>query len=305
MKKVLISGASGFVGSKLKKLLGDSNQYNLFYLVRRDPVSDNEIKWDPNRGLLDSHKLNDISPDAVINLSGENISGLWTKSKKDKVYDSRIQGNSLLTHQLSLLAKPPSVYINATGVSYYGNDVYQPTDENGKQGTSWFSKVAIDTEKACEALKDKSRIVNVRSGIVLDPSGGALHPMLIPFKFGLGGKLGSGKQYMSWVSLDDITRIYKFALDNEAIKGGVNGTAPNAVTNKEFTKALGEALHRPAIIPVPGFVLNTLLGKEMAGELLLGSQNIYPKKLLDNGFKFNYPTLDQAFDSMFNNNKNK
>jgi len=299
MKKVLISGASGFVGSSIKKLLGaDSNKYKLYYLVRGDPKSENEIKWDPNRALLDKTRLQEISPDAVINLSGENISGLWTESKKNKIYDSRVQAGSLLSLHLSQLLKPPQTYISATGISYYGNQVFKPTDEQGKQGTSWFSKVAIDTEHTSEPLKNISRVVSVRCGVVLDPSGGALKPMLIPFKLGLGGVMGSGKQYFSWISLEDIARVYKFILDNPNIEGGVNGCAPNAVTNYEYTKTLGEVLDRPTFIPVPEFALKMTMGNEMASELLLGSSNIYPKKLLDHGFKFNHPNLKEALESM-------
>lgn len=277
--RILISGSSGLVGTALCEYL-ESQGHEIFKLPRdksqiRDDFYENK--------------------DAVINLSGENIaSGRWTEEKKKKILDSRVQNTSALCNILKSLKNPPKVLINASAIGYYGDRADQELNEASQAGTNFLAEVCKEWESATKILNQTViRVVLLRTGAVLTQTGGALAKMLTPFKLCLGGVLGTGKQYFSFIDLDDLTRVILFAINNENIKGPINAVTPFPVTNKEFTTALGNILHRPTFFSVPAFVARIAFG-QMADEVLLASQRVYPKCLQDAGFKFTYPTLQDT-----------
>ncbi|KYR01922.1 NAD-dependent epimerase/dehydratase family protein [Tieghemostelium lacteum] len=301
MKKILVSGASGFVGKDLcKQLLKD--KYQIYKLVRRTPTNENELEWDPSKMKIDKQKLKQMKPDIVINLSGESAMGYWSQKKKDEILYSRVNSTKLLATTLSKIDegfKVPELFINASGMSYYGSNVNNRVDETSpsqvEDGLEYFTDVVKHWESETEPLKQLSRVVTMRSGIILDPSGGFLQSILLPFKLGLGGRLGSGEQIFSWIALEDMIAAIEYIITHPSIQGPVNMTSPNAVSNTQMTKELGNVLNRPTIFPVPSFLLKTLLGQEMTSQFFLSSANVYPKKLLDNGFKFKYSNLNDYF----------
>ncbi len=254
------------------------------------------VVWDPAMGVLDPTALEGF--DAVVHLAGENISGRWTAKKKAEIRESRIQSTRLLSEELARLSRPPRVLVSASAVGYYGNRGDESLDESSGSGNDFLAEVCRDWEAATGPAAGKGiRVVCLRFGLVLSPKGGALARMLVPFKFGLGGPIGGGMQFMSWIALDDVTRIVEFALAEPALRGSVNAVAPNAVTNREFTKALGRALHRPTFFPLPAFAVKLLFG-EMGETLLLMSQRVQPARLLEGGFSFQFPRLDSALLSV-------
>ncbi|MEC7840389.1 MAG: TIGR01777 family oxidoreductase [Chlamydiota bacterium] len=285
--KILIAGSSGLVGSELTKKLKMMG-HEVLRLVRKkeSPVG---IYWNPLTGEVDRDRLEGI--DVVINLAGENISnGRWTASKKKKIWDSRVLGTQNLSRTLSLLDNPPKVLINASAIGYYGDTGETQVTEGDTPGNSFLSKVCQEWEKATELAEQKGiRVVKLRIGVVLSPKGGALQKMLLPFKMCVGGKIGSGNQYMSWISLKDLVSIICFCIDNDNAAGPINAVAPCAVTNLEFTKTLGKVLKRPTFFPLPAFVARFLLG-EMADELLLRGTRVLPEKL--NELEYNYADSD-------------
>lgn len=290
--KVLVTGSSGMVGSALVKAL-QSKGHHVLRLVRNEATQDNEVSWDPITGTIDSSKLEDV--DAVVNLAGENIStGRWSPQKKKRIWDSRVLGTQNLVRALLKLQSPPKVLVNASAIGFYGDTGSTAVDENGAYGTGFLASVCKDWEQATqEAEKGEMRVVKLRIGMVVSPEGGALKKMLLPFKLGFGGKVGSGKQYMSWISIDDLVSMIIYSLENQNVSGVINAVAPNPVTNSEFTKALGKVLGRPTIFPLPAFVARTMLG-EMADELLLVSSRVLPKAILDHGFTFKYPKIEET-----------
>lgn len=294
MMKILIAGASGLVGSALASLLRH-RMHQVFTLVRRAPEDLNEIYWDPSKQTLSSDSIEGF--DAIVNLSGESISnGRWTKKKKQRILDSRIQSTSLLVKTIAQLAKKPKVLINASAIGIYGDSGDAWVNEKSSPGTGFLADVCQQWEKAADPVESMGvRLVKLRTGVVLTDSGGALKKMLLPFKLCLGGVIGSGKQYMSWIMLQDLISIIAEAIIDDHYSGVINAVTDNPVTNREFTKALGVALHRPTVFPMPAFVAKLAFG-EVADALLLSSCRVKPQKLMDCGYQFLFPRLQETLN---------
>jgi len=295
--RVLVTGATGLVGSQLVKTL-KSQGHEVLRLVRGGAES-GDVAWNPSKREIDKSKLEGL--DAVVHLAGENIaSGRWTAEKKEKIRNSRVEGTKFLSETLASLDAPPDVLVSASAIGYYGDRCDEVLTEKSSSGQGFLAEVCREWESATAAAMTKGiRVVNVRIGVVLSTKGGALQKMLPPFKMGGGGKLGSGKQYMSWIALDDLIGVIQHAITNSELTGPVNAVAPDAVTNEEFTSALGSALHRPTIFPVPGFAVHLLLG-EMADELLLSSARVTPEKVLASGYAFKHPHLQPTLVEILN-----
>ena len=291
--KVLVTGASGLVGSALVPFL-TTGGHRVTRLVRSQPrPGAAEIHWDPVTGVQDPSGLEGM--DAVVHLAGENIAGgRWTAARKAKIHDSRVIGTRTLCETLARLSQPPKVLVSALAIGYYGDRGDEPLWENSTFGTGFLADVCRAWEEATQPTVQKGiRVVLLRIGIVLSPRGGALAKLLLPFKLGLGGVIGSGKQYMSWIALDDVAGAITHALVTDALQGPVNAVAPHPVTNREFTRTLGRVLGRPTVFPLPAFAAHLLLG-EMADALLLASTRAEPKRLLATQYVFRYPELDGA-----------
>jgi len=290
--RVLLSGASGLIGSALARRLAASSE--VVRLVRRDPLSAaKEIRWDPAAGRIEPKQLEGF--DAVVHLAGENIgAGRWTAAKKASIRASRVEGTSLLAKTLAGLNQPPKVLVSASAVGYYGDRGEEKLDESSGPGTGFLAEVCRAWEEAAmTAAEADVRVVLARFGVVLSPEGGALARLLPLFRFGLGGRLGSGRQYMSWIALEDAVGAIAFALENDSLRGPVNVSSPQPVTNREFTQTLGRVLRRPTLLHAPSIALRAVLG-EMADEMLLASVRVYPRRLLEAGFSFSKPDLEAA-----------
>jgi uncharacterized protein len=289
VRTIAITGASGFIGSALVaqlKARGD----RVRALVRPEGHGQDGIRWDPAAGTIDVEALDGI--DAWVHLAGENVGdGRWTDAKKQRIRDSRVRGTALLADALGRLKNKPKVWISGSAVGYYGDRGADEVDERADSGHDFLAEVTVAWENAATpAIRQGVRVVHPRLGLVLDPHGGALAKMLLPFKLGLGGKIGSGGQWWSWVALHDVVRALIHMLDHDTLQGPVNVTAPKPVTNAAFAEALGAALHRPTILPVPGPIARLALG-EMADVALLGGVRALPRRLLDTGFTFEEPEL--------------
>ena len=259
-------------------------------LVRGTPKA-GDIRWDP-MGAVDLAQLEGC--DAVVHLAGESIAGRWTPAKKSRILNSRVQGTMTIAAALARLQQKPKVLVSASAIGYYGSRGDEMLDESSASGNDFLPEVARQWESATEpAARAGIRVVLVRFGVVLSGEGGALAKMLTPFKMGVGGRVGSGKQWMSWVSLDDVAGAIEHAINSSALRGPVNVVSPSPVTNEEFTKRLGEVLHRPTIFPMPEFAVKLAFG-EMGESLLLGSQRVVPRKLQESGYKFIHPELTDA-----------
>jgi len=293
--RVLISGASGLIGLALTRALRASGDEPVA-LVRR-PAREGEVQWSPNEPL-DPAKL--AGCDAIVHLAGKNIAGYWTQKFKQEVRDSRVRGTqTLATAAAESFRKSdqPRVFISASAIGYYGNRGDELLTEDSSSGQGYLADVSKEWEAATNLAREAGlRVVNLRIGVVLARDGGALKPMLPPFKLGLGGRVGSGKQYWSWVSLDDVIGIILFALRNDNLRGPVNVVSPEPVRNEEFVRALGAQLHRPTIFPLPAFVVRTLLG-EMGDAALLGSARVEPAKLKAAGYEFRHAKLKDALQA--------
>jgi len=289
--KVAVTGSSGLIGSSLVSFLSEKSV--TVSKILRENTKDDDISWKPEDGDWDSAFTGGV--DGIVHLAGENIaSGKWTRKKKEKIRNSRIEGTTRLCEHILKLPTPPSVLVCASAIGYYGNRGVEFLNEGSSRGSGFLPDVCLGWEEAAESVsKAGIRVVNVRFGIVLSKDGGALAKMMTPFKIGMGGKIGSGTQYMSWVAMDDVTGAIYHTLITESLKGPVNVTAPNPVTNKEFTNTLGEVLKRPAVVPIPAFAAKLAFG-EMANDLLLASTKVAPKRLSDSGYKFQYPELENA-----------
>jgi len=290
--RVLLSGASGLIGAALTAFL-DTGGHACFSLVRRAPRSEREIQWDPAAGRLDAARLERF--DACVHLSGENIaSGRWTAARKRRLRESRINSTSLLAATLARLARPPATFICASAIGYYGDRGDEALTEASRPGDGFLPDVCRAWEAATTPASEVGvRVINLRTGIVLTRSGGALAAMLWPFRLGLGGVVGSGRQWMSWIALDDLIGLIHFTLMNEELRGPVNAVAPRPVTNREFTRTLGRVLRRPTWTPLPALAVRGLLG-EMGDALLLQGQRVTPEAAGRAGFEFMTPTLDEA-----------
>jgi len=292
--KILISGASGLVGKHLIPTL-KAKGHEVHRLVRKAPQSADEIQWDAEKGFSESEQAKLENFDAVVHLAGDNVaSENWSDEKKRKIKESRTVGTHVLVDALKALKKPPKHFISASAIGFYGNRGDEILTEESAQGTGFLPEVCAaweDEIKRAEALP--ARVVYLRIGVVLAKDGGALEKMLTPFKFGVGGTIGSGKQYMSWIALDDLIKMFHFVMENENLRGAFNAVAPSPVSNEEFTKTLGTVLNRPTVLPVPEFAIKMLFG-EMGETLLLEGARVVPQKLLDAGFDFDYLNLEAA-----------
>jgi uncharacterized protein len=291
---ILLSGASGMLGTALREALA-SRGTRILQLVRRDPSATSEIRWDPSasRPITDLQPLEGLS--AAIHLSGASVAGhRWTAAYKREMAISRVESTRSLATILSSLHQPPSAFIAASAAGFYGNRGDELLDERSSPGNGFLADLCRAWEAAAQPAVDAGvRVVHPRFGVVLSAQGGALAKMLLPFKLGLGGRLGSGRQWMSWISLADAVAALLFLVDSPELAGPFNLTAPEPVTNSAFTRALARAVHRPAVLPAPAFALRLALG-EMADEALLASARVLPARLTAAGFSFAHATIDQA-----------
>ncbi|HEY0659247.1 MAG TPA: TIGR01777 family oxidoreductase, partial [Pyrinomonadaceae bacterium] len=291
----LITGASGLIGKALQKSFAEKG-YEMLLATRKKPEKSNEIQWDTEKGFADGDLPQIENLDAIIHLAGENIAGRWTDEKKRRLMDSRVLGTRNIVETIYKLAAKPKVLINASATGIYGDRDDEIMTEESAAGDTFLAEIGKNWEaEAVVAENFGVRLVLLRTGIVLAKDGGALAQMLTPFKFGLGGTIGSGKQWMSWIALEDVVRIVNFALENENLNGAINVVAPNPATNKDFTDALGSVVHRPTFLPLPAFAVNLAFG-EMGDALLLDSTRVLPKKLEEAGFKFDFPDLKTALE---------
>ena len=292
MARVLVSGSSGLIGSALVPQL-QSAGHEVIRLVRRPPVGPGEIFWDPDREQLDSAALAGI--DAAVNLAGYGIAERrWNEEVKALIRNSRVQSTRLLAQTLARLQPKPRVLVNASAIGYYGNRGSEELTESSPPGNDFLAQVCQEWESATAAAAEAGiRVVCCRLGVVLSDRGGALAKMRLPFLLCLGGRIGSGQQYWSWIHIADAVRAFQFVLENESVQGPVNFVSPQPVTNAEFTRTLGRVLRRPTLFPMPGFMARLVFG-EMADALFLSSARAVPRKLQEQGFTFDYPQLESA-----------
>jgi len=297
--KILISGSSGLVGTHLIPTLEEKG-HEVYKLVRQTPKSSDEILWDAKKGFSETEQAKLENFDAVVHLAGDNVaSENWSKEKKRKIKDSRVVGTRVLVDALKKTQNPPKIFVSASAIGFYGDRKDEVLTEDSEQGEGFLTEVCTAWEDEIEKAEGFARVVFLRIGVVLAKDGGALEKMLTPFKFGVGGTIGSGKQWMSWIALDDLIKLIHFALENENLRGAVNAVAPNPVTNEEFTKTLGKVLRRPTVLPVPEFAVKLLFG-EMGETLLLQGARVVPKKLEDAGFEFEFANLEEALKDVLN-----
>lgn len=295
--KIIISGATGFIGSNLVPFLTHAGHEIKKLTRKKSDLASDEISWDPEKGLVPESDMEGC--DAIINLAGDNISGgRWTEKKKKSILESRIKATQCLSKAMLRIKNPPQVFINASAIGYYGSRGDTILTEKSANGTGFLAHVCEEWEAAAELIASKGiRLIYARFGVVLSTKGGALAKMLTPFRLGLGGVIGSGNQYMSWITLDELLGVIYHMLKTEELKGPVNVVAPNPVTNYTFTKTLGKVLSRPTVFSMPAFMARLVLG-EMADELLLASQRASCTKLIDSGYQFCQPDLEKALRQM-------
>lgn len=297
MKKTVVTGATGFIGRHLCKLLRAPN-----VLTRSPETTPPEFatsgcfRWDPENELPPPEAL--AGCDAVFHLAGEPVAtGRWTKSKKARILNSRVGGTGNLVKGLQAMETPPSVLVSASAVGYYGSSPDERWTEESTPAAGFLAEVCKQWEAAAaEARECGTRVVMIRIGLVLGKDGGAMARIMPLFKLGLGGNLGNGRQWMPWIHVGDLARLFVFAAENDTISGPVNGSAPNPVTNREFTRALGRSVRRPTLFPAPAFALRLGLGE--FSQVLLASQRVLPAAAQEAGFEFRYPTIDSALASL-------
>ncbi|MCZ6676268.1 MAG: TIGR01777 family oxidoreductase [Candidatus Poribacteria bacterium] len=297
---ILITGSTGLIGSALVPSL-ITDDHRVTRLVRSKPLpGEAEVHWNPEAGEIDTDSFKAFK--AVVHLAGENIAGgRWTAERKARIRDSRVQGTRLLSESLANLTQPPKVLVCASAIGYYGDRGEEILNEESPSGTGFLPEVCREWETATEpATQSGIRVVHLRFGVVLSAAGGALAKMLFPFRLGVGGRIGSGRQYMSWIALDDGAGAIRHALITDTLEGPVNVVAPHPVTNREFTKILGRVLGRPTVFPMPAFAARLALG-EMAEALLLSSARVEPARLLATGYEFHYPELEAALQHLLEN----
>ena len=291
---VAISGASGLIGSALSASL-HADGHRVRRLVRGGVTDGDAIGWDPDAGRIDAPALEGL--DAVVHLAGEGIGEhKWTDEQKAKIRDSRVRSTALLAGAIASRERKPAVFVSGSAIGFYGDRGDEVLTEASAPGDDFLARVCVAWEaEAAPAREAGVRTVFTRTGIVLDAEGGALARMLLPFKLGLGGKQGSGKQWMSWVAKVDEVGAIRHAIENRAVEGPVNCTAPEPVTNADFARTLGDALHRPTLLPTPMLPLKLRYGGELVETLLLVSQRVAPTKLQATGYEFTCRSLDDAF----------
>lgn len=294
--KILIAGSTGLLGTVLTEMLV-AGGHLVVPLVRTEKAGC--LFWNPDAELLERTQLEGF--EAVVNLAGENIANdRWTEEKKKRIRDSRVNGTKLLSSTLATLTAPPKVLVNASALGYYGDRGDEVLTESSPVGQGFLAQVVQDWEAATKPASSKGiRVAMMRIGVVLSPKGGALSRLLPIFNMGGGGILGSGKQYMSWIDIEDVARAFHRAIMSSNLEGPINTAAPNPMTNAEFTKVLGKVLGRPTLFPLPAAAARLMMG-EMADELLLASQRLKPAKLEDNGFQFQFPDLEQSLRHLLN-----
>ena len=286
--KISVTGSTGLVGSALSRFLTEAG-HQVVPLLR-------PAHWDIDRGTFDPAAIRGV--DSVVHLAGENIAaGRWTRFRKARIRDSRVKGTRLISEALAKMEQPPSVLVSMSAIGYYGNRGNEVITEESGPGEGFLADVCRQWEGATDAASRKGiRVVHLRTGLVLSRTGGALGKMILPFKLGVGGRIGSGRQYMSWISLDDLCAAILHCIQAGGLHGPVNTVSPSPVTNLEFTRILGRVLSRPAIFPLPAFAARIALG-EMADELLLASARVEPAKLLSSRFGFRHKDLETTLRS--------
>ncbi|MFC2132038.1 TIGR01777 family oxidoreductase [Bacteroidota bacterium] len=301
MKKICIIGGTGFIGKHLIRLLTEKDYLTISFSRAVDkskrllPMTNKHIKFDLES---DNWKSEIEGCYAIINLAGASIAGgRWTKKYKKKIYDSRIQTTKALADVINNLVNPPKVFINASAVGYYNDEGDEIITEKSVNGSGFLAKVCADWEQEALRVRENTRVVLVRTGIVLDKYEGALSKMLFPFKFLIGGALGSGKQWMPWIHIDDVAALYLRSIENGNIEGAVNFTAPNPVRMSEFSKILGRVMGKPSIFRIPSFVLKFIMGE--SSEIVLIGQRAIPQKALENGYKFKFNNLNDALTDLW------
>jgi hypothetical protein len=300
MTKVLISGGSGLIGSALTNTLRADGHVVSHFIRPGGKAAPSDVLWNPSRATVDVPALE--GHDAIVHLSGASIAdGRWTDKRKAILRSSRVDSTRVLVDSLTHLKQPPRVFVCASAIGYYGDRGDELLTESSGYGNDFLAILCRAWEaEATRASANGIRTVTTRFGVILATQGGALPQMLTPFKLGVGGRLGSGKQWISWVALEDVVKVLRTAIDNENVNGAVNVVAPQPVQNSEFTRVLAGVLHRPAVFPAPAFALRLALG-QMADALLLSSQRVQPEKLAKINYKFRHETLQSALQAILRN----
>jgi uncharacterized protein len=290
--RIIVAGGSGFLGRALQERLGEAG-HTVLTLTRRPTSGDStQIQWQPD-GTAGPWTNALSGADAVVNLGGEGIADArWSAARKKALRESRLFSTKSLVAAMQRVSNPPPVFVSASGIGYYGDRGDEIVTEGTPAGSDFLANLCVEWEREAEQASTLARVAILRSGLVLHPSGGALARMLLPFRLGLGGRLGSGRQYLPWIHLDDWTRLAEWSLTTSAARGAFNVTAPAPATNAQFTRALGQALNRPTVIPVPAFALRLALG-ELADTLLTGQRAI-PARAQQLGFTFRFPEIEAA-----------
>jgi len=291
--KIVVSGASGLVGKALCASL-KSDRHEVVRLVRRPASSAGEIEWYPDQGRLDERQLSGI--DVAVHLAGENIAaGRWNAARKKLILESRVEGTRLLAEALARVEEGPRVLVSASAIGFYGDRGDDWLAEDSPRGEGFLAEVCAAWEAAADPARNAGiRVVHPRIGVVLSPDGGALAKMLLPFKLGLGGPIGSGRNWMSWISIDDLVGVIRHTIDTASLEGPVNAVAPEPETFVDFARTLGRVLSRPAFLPMPALAARLALG-QMADELLLASTRVKATKVMSAGFTFRHAALESAF----------
>jgi uncharacterized protein (TIGR01777 family) len=296
---VLLSGASGFIGSELARSFGDDGHHVVRLSRAESARGPNTIGWSAEQGWIDETGLQALTPppEIVIHLAGEPIARRWTPSRKQSIRNSRVNGTSALAKAISGLAVRPRVFVSGSAIGYYGTDRGDEVlRETSAPGDDFLARTAMAWEGATTAAARAGiRVVTARTGVVLGRNGGAMARLLLPFRLGVGGRIGSGRHWMSWISLEDVVRALRFLAETPTLEGPFNLSAPAPVRSVEFTTALGRALHRPTLVPVPAFALELVFG-EMAQATILASQRVVPERLAGAGFEFRHPRLQEALE---------
>ncbi len=291
--RIAVTGSSGLIGRALCDVLTTGGHHVVRLIRSRKEQTSQDALWDPIEGTVEKEGLEEL--DAVVHLAGEPLLGLrWTEEKKKRIWASRVEGTAHLSRALASLRRPPRVLVSASAVGFYGNRGNNPLSESARQGRGFLAELCGAWEEAARpAARMGIRVVNLRTGLTLTPAGGALGTMLLPFKIGVGGRLGSGRQYVSWIDHDDLLSLIIHVIHTPSIRGAVNATAPYPVPNASFTGTLGRVLERPTLIPVPGLAVHALFG-EMGKEMLLQGQRVQPAVAETTGFEFMYPGLEES-----------
>ncbi|HXH39313.1 MAG TPA: TIGR01777 family oxidoreductase [Thermoanaerobaculia bacterium] len=294
MKRIVVAGGSGFIGEPLvRRLLGRGDDVAVLTRNPANVRAGRALPWNPpSEGSWGGDVA---ASDVIINLAGENVGGgRWTEARKRRVMESRVFATTVLVFAMAREPDRPRTLINASAIGFYGDRGDEVLDEDSSPGTGFLTEVTKRWEEVARTAEPFARVVILRLGVVLAADGGALAKLLLPFRLGAGGPMGSGRQWMSWIDREDVLRMFEWSIDHGSARGIYNVTAPEPATNRDLAKALGRALHRPAVLPAPAFALRLILGAEMADEMLLSGQRVLPRRATEEGFQFGYPELDAA-----------